>query len=219
MDGGTMEVWQALSLNVSGWCAGGIYRHVWLNMANTLHIAPWGVWTNATVVGKITSMSSDAIVNSETTVVNSAGQEAHFKITQTIRDANNKAVATASSPIYTLGARANATYLLPVPVTEVALWSDRRPTLYIMTSEIVSTDTTTTLDSVQTRFGFRQLIWDPEKGLILNGLPTKIRGLANHQDFAGVGVAVPGIHSKSGLGLGVGVGVLGIYSNNSDSWC
>merc|ERR1712072_554409 len=27
--------------------------------------------------------------------------------------------------------------------------------------------------------------------MILNGVPTKIRGLANHQDFAGVGVAVP----------------------------
>ncbi|MHB1767619.1 MAG: hypothetical protein ACYCUV_07175 [Phycisphaerae bacterium] len=28
-----------------GWCyaGGGIYRHVWLNVADPLHVVPWGV--------------------------------------------------------------------------------------------------------------------------------------------------------------------------------
>lgn len=172
---------------------GGIYRHVWLHTANTLHITPWGVWTNATVTGQIANgAATDAAVNSETTVVNSGAQTVHFSIRQVVQDASKKTVATASSATYTLAAGANATYSVPVAVTDVSLWSDKNPTLYTLTSEIL-TSSGSNLDSVKTRFGFRQLSWDPQKGMILNGVPTKIRGLANHQDFAGVGVAVPGI--------------------------
>jgi beta-galactosidase len=34
-----------------GWWydGGGIYRHVWITTANKLHVAPWGVFTNALV--------------------------------------------------------------------------------------------------------------------------------------------------------------------------
>ncbi|KAH8043592.1 arogenate dehydratase [Aureococcus anophagefferens] len=37
----------------------------------------------------------------------------------------------------------------------------------------------------------REVAWKADSGLWLNGAPYKIRGAANHQDFAGVGVAVP----------------------------
>ncbi|KAH8047960.1 arogenate dehydratase [Aureococcus anophagefferens] len=36
-----------------------------------------------------------------------------------------------------------------------------------------------------------RVAWKADSGLWLNGAPYKIRGAANHQDFAGVGVAVP----------------------------
>lgn len=39
--------------------------------------------------------------------------------------------------------------------------------------------------------GFRKTHWDANTGFLLNDVPTKILGAANHQDFAGVGVAVP----------------------------
>ena len=38
---------------------------------------------------------------------------------------------------------------------------------------------------------FRQTNWSVDTGFYLNGRSTKILGAANHQDFAGVGVAVP----------------------------
>jgi len=40
-------------------------------------------------------------------------------------------------------------------------------------------------------FGVRETKWDPNSGFSLNSQPVKIKDLANHQDFAGVGVAVP----------------------------
>eukprot|EP00392_Amoebophrya_sp_AT5.2_P014239 g14384.t1 len=47
------------------------------------------------------------------------------------------------------------------------------------------------LDSVTEQFGFRRFHWDADLGFFLNDRPFKIQGFANHQDFAGVGVAVP----------------------------
>ena len=46
-------------------------------------------------------------------------------------------------------------------------------------------------DSTSHAVGFRRVGWNASTGFSLNGVPTKIRGNANHQDFAGVGVAVP----------------------------
>jgi beta-galactosidase len=47
------------------------------------------------------------------------------------------------------------------------------------------------VDDAKTTFGFRTVRFDPEKGLILNGSPLKIQGTCNHQDLAGIGIAVP----------------------------
>jgi hypothetical protein len=48
-----------------------------------------------------------------------------------------------------------------------------------------------TADRVDTTFGARRLRFDPDKGFFLNDLHVKIKGICNHQDFGGVGVAVP----------------------------
>ena len=39
--------------------------------------------------------------------------------------------------------------------------------------------------------GFRTFRLDPDKGFFLNDRPLKLKGTCNHQDHAGVGVAVP----------------------------
>jgi beta-galactosidase len=47
------------------------------------------------------------------------------------------------------------------------------------------------VDRYETPFGIRSLHFDPEKGLFLNGKPVKVKGTCNHQDHAGLGVALP----------------------------
>jgi beta-galactosidase len=44
---------------------------------------------------------------------------------------------------------------------------------------------------VDTKFGVRSFKFDANNGFFLNGKPVKIQGTCNHQDFAGVGVALP----------------------------
>ena len=46
-------------------------------------------------------------------------------------------------------------------------------------------------DSAVVLIGVRKTTWTASSGFLLNDVPTKIKGACNHQDFAGLGVAVP----------------------------
>ena len=48
-----------------------------------------------------------------------------------------------------------------------------------------------TLDETTTTFGIRQLKFDPDRGLFVNGQPTKLKGVCLHQDAGSFGNAVP----------------------------
>ena len=47
------------------------------------------------------------------------------------------------------------------------------------------------VDRYQTRFGIRSIRFDADQGFFLNEKPVKIKGTCNHQDHAGLGVALP----------------------------
>ena len=47
------------------------------------------------------------------------------------------------------------------------------------------------LDETITTFGIRQLEFDPDRGLFVNGQPTKLKGVCLHQDAGSFGNAVP----------------------------
>ena len=76
-----------------------------------------------------------------------------------------------------------------ITVNSPRLWSVDQPTLYTVRT-VVKRDGVV-LDEVTIRNGFRTIRFDPDKGFFLNDQPMKLLGTANHQDHAGVGVAVP----------------------------
>ena len=66
-----------------------------------------------------------------------------------------------------------------------SLWDIESPTLY---------ELSVYLDGeleAKIPFGFKDARFDPERGFSLNGRPLKLNGVCLHQDFAGVGVAMP----------------------------
>ena len=48
-----------------------------------------------------------------------------------------------------------------------------------------------TTDTVNTTIGVRNAVFTSNNGFILNGVPIQIKGVSQHQDFAGTGTAVP----------------------------
>ena len=76
-----------------------------------------------------------------------------------------------------------------VPVPAPRLWSEHTPVLYQLRSTL-SLDGRI-LDETSTTFGIRQLTFDHERGLLVNGEPTKLNGVCIHQDAGSFGNAVP----------------------------
>jgi beta-galactosidase len=74
-------------------------------------------------------------------------------------------------------------------VKKPKLWSHDNPNLYVLRSTLARGRRV--VDTYDTTFGMRTLRWDANRGFFLNGKPLKIKGFANHEDHAAVGVAVP----------------------------
>ena len=55
-------------------------------------------------------------------------------------------------------------------------------------------------DEIATHFGCRSFEFDPEKGFILNGIETPLRGVSRHQDWPELGNALTFEHHKADIG-------------------
>ena len=197
-----------------GWWydGGGIYRHVKLVLLPKTHLAhDGGVYLPTKVIGKIDTVSSTATsqLDPRVTVASFAADAVAFSISADVMDEASGAVVGHSSATGVINpchqCRSTAvtvtTALPPIVISSARLWSPGSPTLYRVT---VGLHTNSSLhangsfhtngsmsDSSSYTIGFRSAVWKPSSGLWLNDVPTKIVGAANHQDFAGVGVAVP----------------------------
>lgn len=79
-------------------------------------------------------------------------------------------------------------------ITKAELWSVPRPFLYtpVTTLRVAgSSDGRADVDSVNSTIGIHQLFWSAKDGLNVNSQPVKLRGICNHESFAGVGAAIP----------------------------
>ena len=81
------------------------------------------------------------------------------------------------------------TYQQEIAVTRPALWSLEERNLYTLVTEVEANGEV--VDRYQTPFGIRTIKFDPEQGFFLNGKSVKVKGTCNHQDHAGIGVALP----------------------------
>ena len=160
----------------------GIYRHVWLTKTNPIHVAPWGTFVHTT------SLSGDTAQVAIETEVNNHGKAATSgaTLTSTVYDAEGKAVASVTIPVEIA---AGQTFTAKQQVAFKANpWSPKTPYLYKLVTTVHHQNTVA--DVYETPFGVRTVVMDPNKGVILNGQPIEILGMCNHQDHAGVGVAL-----------------------------
>ena len=160
----------------------GIYRHVWLQKTSPLHVAQWGTYVTSALSGK------DATVTVETTLENNGDKETSGTLVTKILDATGKEVAKTAAPFQTASGQP-LVVTQNLQVADPKLWSPESPTLY-KTISLIETNGVA-LDLYETPFGIRTVTFDPQKGFSLNGQHRFIKGVCNHQDFAGVGVAVP----------------------------
>lgn len=160
----------------------GIYRHVWLINTNKLHIEDNKLFIHSTQTSK------NAVVTAEIPVTNTNFKTFNGYAYTYITDRDGKKIAESKSTSFSLSSHANGLITQKVNVPLPHLWSIEDPYLYRVVTILKSG--TTTIDSINTRFGIRD-VSVTVNGLFINGKYVKIKGVCNHQDHAGVGVALP----------------------------
>lgn len=161
----------------------GIYRHVWLNVTDPLRVARWGVFISTPRVEP-----DEALVEIQTTISNGCAQDNAFCLTSRLIDPDGLTVAVTSSELHA-NALEKITHTAYIQAPAPRLWSLESPQLYTIISEISGMDGQL-VDRCSTPFGIRSIDYN-RGGLYINGEHTVIKGVCVHQDFAGVGVAMP----------------------------
>ncbi|PTX98538.1 beta-galactosidase GalA [Opitutus sp. ER46] len=160
----------------------GIYRHVWLVKTAPVYVAADGTWVRTDLT------AAEARATVETQLVNAGAEPVRVDVVQTVLDPEGRAVAeTSTSTAVSPGPALMHTTQLRVPAPR--LWSLEQPTLYRLVT-VLRRDGRE-IDRYETSFGFRTVRFEPDRGFFLNGQRVTIKGTNNHQDHAGVGVALP----------------------------
>jgi beta-galactosidase len=159
----------------------GIYRHAWLTRKADINIPENGLWVRADING------NEAKLKIETTIDNHSYKAAQCTVESYLSDLSGKIIARTAgnntelaTGITKINTETNA--------AGIKLWSIDEPNLYRVVSLIKQDGKT--IDSTSVKFGFRT-IEATTRGLLVNGKYCKIKGFCNHQDHAGVGIAVP----------------------------
>jgi beta-galactosidase len=161
----------------------GIYRHVWLTKSDSLHLAQFESTVRSTVSGGAATLALATVVE------NKGKQPESARVTWQIVNSAGKTVASAEAPLQTIPVDGSAAFTATAGLANPALWSPDAPNLY---SAIVTVEAAgKPRDAERVIFGVRSIVFDPQKGLFLNGKSIKIQGTCNHQDHAGVGAALP----------------------------
>jgi beta-galactosidase len=160
----------------------GIYRHVWLNRYQDVHVTQDGLFVHTQV------RPDAAVVTVETTVINQGTKPSTSRLATYITDRDGDIIGRNSGMAVTLGVNETKTIKQEITIAQPLLWSPERPYLY--RAGVVMTSGGQTLDEEKIRFGIRTIRID-SSGLYVNGQYTKIKGVNCHQDDAGVGSALP----------------------------
>lgn len=163
----------------------GIYRHVYLYAKNPVHISHNGVFVNPVLCE---NSENDWQVEIEAAIENNSAARQNMAVRCTIYD-GERAIYNANSDEKLIDFFESEILKLSVPVNNPKRWDIDAPNLYSAQVEVLENGVLS--DSEKVTFGFRTFFMDAEKGFFLNGRHLKIKGTCNHQDHAGVGVAVP----------------------------
>ncbi len=161
----------------------GMYRHVWLSKTNPIHVGQWGTFVTSEVA------ASSAMLTVHTDVENTGEQVESCRVSSAIFDLTGRQVALQRSLPARIGPGERHQFTQLISVNHPLVWSIETPHLYELRTTVLAG--TTPADDYRTSFGIRTLGFDANQGFSLNGKRVELKGTCNHQDHAGLGVALP----------------------------
>lgn len=153
---------------------GGIYRDVYLMIADKMHFAPEGIRLST-----IWADEHQAAIRVEADMeYNGIGvRDLCFSID--LIDSDGRKVASAGMPVTVIG-QSRQIYRQFLYVDMPRLWDHTNPVLYRFCACLKENDTV--IDEEEGTFGIRTMQLDPKHGLRINGKTVKLRGGCIHHD-------------------------------------
>jgi beta-galactosidase len=170
---------------------GGLYRNVWLTKTAPIHVDQWGTYVTTPEVS-----AAAATVSLEVTLANRSRASARVTVATEVYalDAagarTGGAVARFAPAELDLGAGDGASTRGVIRIDSPRLWGPpptQTPHRYVAVTHV--TQGGELLDTYETRFGIRELKFDPARGLLVNGEHIPFRGVNQHHDLGALGAA------------------------------
>ncbi|MEN0036272.1 MAG: glycoside hydrolase family 2 TIM barrel-domain containing protein [Cellvibrio sp.] len=168
---------------------GGIYRHVYLQLNNDLHI------TDAIAAGKTASggvfvtypkvTKEQATINIKTHVYNAHIDPKKFRVVQKLLD-GDKVIVDQTSNLQTVKGKSDAENTIELSLSNPRLWSPKTPNLYHLQTRVYEGESL--VDEQTIRIGVREFKF-ADGQLFINGEKTFLRGVNRHQEYPYIGYA------------------------------
>ena len=166
----------------SRWYPGaGIYRNVHIVVTDDVHIPMWG--TQLTTP-RITNEYAEVLLRTSICYPEGVASD-DLRIVTEISNPRGEVVASAEGFVSRYDSKL---FEQRFDVANPELWSVDTPLLYSARSQVYLGDELK--DEYTTRFGIRHIEIIPDKGMFINGVPTKFKGVCNHHDLGPLGAAV-----------------------------
>ena len=169
---------------------GGIYRNVRIIVVDPVHFDLGNCASDGVFVETPSVSAQSATVVVRGGVVNAGLPDRNLVVNVVISDAAGRKVASGSEKLNMVAAGSTAGFSLAVTVPSPNLWSPETPYLYNTTVSVSDTKSGAELDNITIPTGMRWFGFDGN-GFMLNGKRYALRGANRHQDFQGMGNALP----------------------------
>ncbi len=172
---------------------GGLYRNVWLTKTQPVHVGQWGSYVTTSDVSE-----EAATVRLEVAVDNDSQSEASVVLrTDVYRlDAEGartgKRVASFQPLSGKVVAGGSASFSDSIVIENPKLWGPyptQKPNRYVAVTTVSMADADVVVDRYETKFGIRDLRFDGEEGLFVNGERIYLQGVNQHHDLGALGAA------------------------------
>lgn len=159
----------------SRWYSGsGIYRHVWLMVVPSIHVATWGTYITTPQVTE-----KEALINIKISLINNSQKVSTIQLVTKIFNADGDTQSEIKSD-KTIEPGKTIEIVQEMKVIRPLLWSPETPALYNAITEILESGLVT--DKVETEFGIRSISFSAVTGFLLNGKSIKLKGGCVHHD-------------------------------------
>jgi beta-galactosidase len=180
---------------------GGLYRDVFFIAANPLHFSydEKGSRSVFITTPSVSAERGEVNIKGNISAINTSIRK--IELETVIQDKQGNVVSLQRSKLSIQPGKEFSFEQQAPPVVKPHLWSPEDPYLYTVTSSIIDPASNKILDELTHPLGFRWFHFDADKGFFLNGNAYKLVGASRHQDYAGLGNAVPDELARKDISL------------------